>query len=190
MDGKTIRLTIAGPADDPKNMTPGIRAFAEKVRDLLAEAGWDLQVTVWGGSGYDRVMLRMKRLCPEPVAEADLCLFLDPEHGDPFLAAEYSAAEALASAGGGPVAKKCPPEEEDACRSLMDALKELSPSLPVTIEEDGRVLVGDTEVLDEEAPYIPWFSFDEGSGSRCPECGGILRRYDDWFICESCNSIG
>ena len=187
MDGKRIRLVVAEPAEASDEVFGEIREFVEKVRGLLADAGWDLQVAFWGGSGYERVMLRMKRLCPEMIAGADLCLFLVPERGDPFLPAEYSAAEELASSGSGPVPVRCVPDSE-AGRCLLDALAERFPSLPISSDEDGRVFVAGTAVLEKKRIPLSFWNSDD-SYCTCHVCGAEMERYEDWLVCPRCNAF-
>ena len=152
MGRKLIRLAIVEPAEDSENKCAGFRDFVKTVQHLLADTGIDLQVTYRESAGYDRIMLRLRRICPEEVARADLVLFLFRVEDDSFLS-------------------------------------DLDPSLPVLIEDNGRVLINGTEVLPEQARSYSWLD-DDLYGARCPRCGGSLRRYDDWFICESCHSIG
>ena len=190
MDRKLIRLTIAEPAEDPEKKCAEFREFIKKIQPLLAESGVDLQVSFREGAGYDRIMLRLTRNCPEEVARADLVLFLFPRDGNPFLSAEYEIACDRAGSGGRPVCVKVDLSWQDARRCLMDELAELDPSLPVLIEDDESVLISGTEVLPKKVRTYSWLDDDDRYGARCPICGGILRRYDDWFLCESCNSIG
>ena len=189
MGRKLIRLAIVEPAEDSENKCAGFRDFVITVQQLLADTGIDLQVTYRESAGYDRIMLRLRRICPEEVVQADLVLFLFREEDDSFLSTEYEIACDAVGAGDRPVCVKVILSWEDPGRSLMYELLDLDPSLPVLIEDNGRVLINGTEVLPIKPQSYSWLD-DDLYGARCPRCGGSLRRYDDWFICESCHSIG
>ena len=191
MSRKLIRLTIVEPAETPEDEGVAFRDFVKTAQQMLADTGTDLQVAYWGGAGYDRIMLRLRRICPEEVAQADLAFFLSLREDDSFLEAEFDIACDHAETAGKPFCAMGRLSGDDACRTLMSTLVELDPSLPITIDDRGRVLIGEKLILMTKRESIAWsLLFDDRNNLVCPECGGPLRRYDDWFICESCHSIG
>ena len=190
MNRKPIRLTIVEPPEAPEKKLGKVREKMDTVLRLLAGSGANLQVCTWGDSGYSRILLRLRRICPEEIARADLALFLFPDAGDSLLDAEYAAAQNCGSSGNGPVCVKGSFSADETNRSLLEMLAKLDPSLPVRLEENGRVLVGGTEVLAGKPVFdLHNWLHDDISADRCPRCGGRLERYDDWYICEQCHSI-